>query len=341
MPLPGGASDKYGNRYEGKWTARCLAMLLNEEFECIQLEPPGPEGEGCEFTISKGTITQYHQVKRQHSFDSSWTISKLCDNGVLKTAFLKTIDKKNEFVFISTVSANLLNELADASRNADNLESFKSNFISGDKGNTWKTLIDCWHSFIAGAKLIAIAQFYFPAAIPLTEECITGTEHHRKGVAEVAATNLCTDNCNPFCKNTLKILFNDESKEVRSEASHAFSNAKGRDLESCKDLIVAFTESKSFLENLFYITHYIEESTADLDEEILIISTALITQSKIQKTENPNSFFHHGDSVAELLLRTYRQSNNPDFQKRCLDLIDELLRIEISGISKELEEFER
>jgi len=64
MPLSSGASDKYGNRYEGKWTARCLAMLLNEAFDCIQLEPPGPEGEGLVFSrISTFRLKQFKLLR--------------------------------------------------------------------------------------------------------------------------------------------------------------------------------------------------------------------------------------------------------------------------------------
>jgi hypothetical protein len=67
MPLPGGATDKFGNRYEGRWTVMCMIDVLDEEADAIRLEPPGVEGEGIEFWVRRGEARAYHQVKRQHS----------------------------------------------------------------------------------------------------------------------------------------------------------------------------------------------------------------------------------------------------------------------------------
>lgn len=74
MPLPGGPSDKYGNRYEGKWTAFCIGQVMWEEADSIRIEVPGPEGEGCEFVLKRGGSIEYHQVKRQHARSGDWTI---------------------------------------------------------------------------------------------------------------------------------------------------------------------------------------------------------------------------------------------------------------------------
>jgi hypothetical protein len=47
MPLSGGAADKFGNRYEGRWTVNCMTDVMDERADAIRLEPPGAEGEGC------------------------------------------------------------------------------------------------------------------------------------------------------------------------------------------------------------------------------------------------------------------------------------------------------
>ena len=46
MPLPGGAAEKFGNRYEGRWTVACLLDVMDEKASSIRLEPPGPEEQG-------------------------------------------------------------------------------------------------------------------------------------------------------------------------------------------------------------------------------------------------------------------------------------------------------
>ena len=51
MPLPGGAAEKFGNRYERRWTVACLLDVMDEKADSIRLEPPEPEGQGFEFWI--------------------------------------------------------------------------------------------------------------------------------------------------------------------------------------------------------------------------------------------------------------------------------------------------
>jgi len=149
MPLRGGASDKYGNRYEGKWTVYCLAQLMAEEAVSIQLEPPGEEGVGCEFCLKKGEITEYHQVKRQHAKPGGWDTAELFSNKVLKNAFEKTIGKKDKFIFISTDSVGLLDELVDAAIKTDSLDKFCNDFLtSNDKKAEWDKIIKGWQPFI-------------------------------------------------------------------------------------------------------------------------------------------------------------------------------------------------
>ena len=82
MPLPGGAAEKFGNRYEGRWTVACLLDVMDEKADSIRLEPPGPEGQGIEFWITKQGIREYHQVKRQHTI-GHWTLHTLAGEGVL------------------------------------------------------------------------------------------------------------------------------------------------------------------------------------------------------------------------------------------------------------------
>ena len=81
MPLPGGASEKFGNRYEGRWTVACLLDIMDEKAGSLRLEPPGMEGQGVEFWITKQGARAYHQVKRQHSI-GHWTLHTLAREGI-------------------------------------------------------------------------------------------------------------------------------------------------------------------------------------------------------------------------------------------------------------------
>ncbi len=60
MPLSGGAADKFGNRFEGRWTVLGLADVLDERADAIRLEPPGEEGSGVEFWLCRAAAYEFH-----------------------------------------------------------------------------------------------------------------------------------------------------------------------------------------------------------------------------------------------------------------------------------------
>ncbi len=51
MPLPGGETDKIGNRYEGCWTVYCMIDVIDKKANSICLEKPGEDA--FEFFVSK------------------------------------------------------------------------------------------------------------------------------------------------------------------------------------------------------------------------------------------------------------------------------------------------
>ena len=128
MPLPGGPAEKFGNRYEGRWTVACLLDVMDEKAVSVRLEPPGLEGEGFEFWLTKQGAHEYHQVKRQHS-NGHWTLHTLAGEGVLATFISKLQDPSVRCVFVSSNSAGELNELSDRARRAATWEEFDKVFL--------------------------------------------------------------------------------------------------------------------------------------------------------------------------------------------------------------------
>lgn len=130
MPLPGGPTDKYGNRYEGRWTAYCMAEILDENACSIRLEPPGLEGKGFEFWLRRKDWLEYHQVKRQTSRSGSWTLSNLKNEEILKNFLEKLLQEANNHcIFVSTQSANELDSLSDKAKRSSCFEEFKLEFL--------------------------------------------------------------------------------------------------------------------------------------------------------------------------------------------------------------------
>lgn len=131
MPLPGGAADKFGNRYEGRWTVACLLEVLSERAESLRIEPPGVEGEGAEFWLRRHEGREYHQVKRQHGGQGRWSLSDLDREGVLTRFFEKLDDPTACCVFVSTHAAYQLAELSERARGAASLQEFQAEFLKG------------------------------------------------------------------------------------------------------------------------------------------------------------------------------------------------------------------
>ena len=52
MPLPGGPSDKLGNRYELWWTVSQLVRIMDGQAESIRIEDPNVDK--AEFVITVG-----------------------------------------------------------------------------------------------------------------------------------------------------------------------------------------------------------------------------------------------------------------------------------------------
>ena len=70
MPLPGGAADKLGNRYELWWTALQVQNLLRGQWDSIRVEVPGEDK--VEFELVRDAVSSFHQAKRSAP-NGKWT----------------------------------------------------------------------------------------------------------------------------------------------------------------------------------------------------------------------------------------------------------------------------
>ena len=129
MPLPGGSSAKAGLRYELLWTVNCMLRVMQEETMSIELERPGQEGEGIEFTIETSDSLEHHQVKRQLTGSGYWSLASLASEGVLRHFYQKLNDLSATCCFVSTHAAHPLDELIYRARKSENFASFKVYFL--------------------------------------------------------------------------------------------------------------------------------------------------------------------------------------------------------------------
>ena len=128
-PIPGGISDKFGNRYEGRWTVRQMLYIIRGDAEFIEVEPIGDISEGVEFTLQRGAVTEAHQVKRQLGIADDWDLPNLNSRGVLEAA-RRHVAVGRQFHFTSIIPARMLDELAERARQTPDVESFINHMLT-------------------------------------------------------------------------------------------------------------------------------------------------------------------------------------------------------------------
>jgi hypothetical protein len=118
---PGGMADKLGNRYEGRWVAKQLLRLLNEEIQSITIEMIGPNEQGVDLLIvKKDDIRQLQQCKARFGSSENWSIQDLKNKGILPNLKNHLVrDPQQEFALISPIPARNLADICESARNSN------------------------------------------------------------------------------------------------------------------------------------------------------------------------------------------------------------------------------
>jgi hypothetical protein len=144
MPLPGGSSDKLGNRYELWWTIWQLQRMLHGELTSIRIEDPGLRN--CEFVTFRDFYKEFHQAKRSHP-SGRWTIADLAgaNHRLIQSIGAQLNANEHRFVFVSSSDARDLAELTERARASANEQEFEKLFLAAkEQARNMKRLQSCW-----------------------------------------------------------------------------------------------------------------------------------------------------------------------------------------------------
>lgn len=114
----GGMADKLGNRYEGRWVAKQLLRLLNEEIQSVTVELIGPNEQGVDLLVVKKDGTrQLQQCKARLGNKEFWSVADLNNRGILN--HLKNHlyrDPQQEFALVSPIPAQSFADICESAR---------------------------------------------------------------------------------------------------------------------------------------------------------------------------------------------------------------------------------
>ena len=134
MELPGGPSDKAGNRYEFAWTVACVLEVYQERANRIRIEHPGTDETGAEFVLYRNKVTEFHQCKIGPSGLEKWNLNRLHTEGVLLQWLRFSQSDSSEFHFVTTVGVEGLTVLSSRAKKAIDFDEFKRDFL---RAHTW------------------------------------------------------------------------------------------------------------------------------------------------------------------------------------------------------------
>ena len=189
MSLPGGPSDKLGNRYELWWTVSQLVRIMDGQVESIRIEDP-TVGK-AEFVVTAGGYQELHQAKRSHP-TGKWSLSSLGGEGLLQAMFDQLSRNPNaRFVFVSGSDAPELKELTERARDAENLEEFESKFVDAD---THRKALGKLKSFWGGTDTATAYEILQRIEVRTIDE--RGIEEQVRGALQVRFLTNPNDVCN-------------------------------------------------------------------------------------------------------------------------------------------------
>jgi hypothetical protein len=194
---------------------------------------------------------------------------------------------------------------------------------------------------IAGARVACVAALFTEQARATAEACLRGSEAHRRGAAQVFAANLGQERFRRFCEENLMLLFNDTSEKVRSEAARCFVRLAEGQVGDYADLVDAFIASEAFVTEHSSLFHALDKTTAQLPDTTCAAAERFFEVVGSDAGDVRTHGAAESFMVTKLIVRLYAQSKSPDIQKRCLDLIDRVARMQALGLGEAISDYER
>jgi hypothetical protein len=191
------------------------------------------------------------------------------------------------------------------------------------------------------ARQVCLLAFDVPEAEEDAETLRRGTAPQRKAAADVYSTNIAHERVGRLCRDLLPPLFADSDQEVRREAASAFQYIGKLSTTDQANLLKAFLDGKPDRPSLEPVIRALEDSSVQLPDLVCALAEVSVEAFKNEAGDISKDTSLVAGDLSKIVIRLYAQTEDPEIQRRCLNLMDEMERHHFMGLSDELQRVDR
>ena len=191
------------------------------------------------------------------------------------------------------------------------------------------------------AQTICVASFRFAEAEEDLQIVLAGDEICRAGLASFAAENLQFQAASEKCRSWITQALSDTSKRVRDAASRCFHAISDEQLCNERQLIEAFIDSPSFHDNAQTLLFALDKAAHQMPDIVCKIPEKAVAIYRAKDAAAAMETQWWTQQMANLVLRLYDQTRDPEIRKRCLDVLDSMIELDFGDVTNELAKLDR
>ena len=193
-------------------------------------------------------------------------------------------------------------------------------------------------SQLSAATQICVAAMSEPEAEAEAGLVRRGSPVQRRGAAVVYAANLSATGVADACRRYLTKFFVDPDEDVRKAASDWLRQLSPDELLRETELVLSFIESPAFAGNLHFLVRKLDQAEGRLPDIALMIAERAVDAIGAEGGDISTAAAGEASNVSNVVFRLYEQTQSDDVRRRCLDLIDRMIRLSFYGVLTRLDE---
>ena len=189
-----------------------------------------------------------------------------------------------------------------------------------------------------GAGQMALAGLWMDEARDDTDLVLSMGAATRAAAADIYARNVSNATVGTECEERLKVLFRDESDDVRQSAAGCWRALEPNEVAKRGVLLGAFMESIGPDDDVTVLVYTLEQSHERLPSEVCELAKRVVTAYSPKGTDFRFREAGAASMLTPLIIRLHEETKEPELRRRVLDVIDNMLWMGFMGMNDQLEQ---